>query len=292
MAELHWKIGDVWVTRVVESAAELPPDALLPLATKEAIEGHRHWLAPHFLDADGMMTISVHGLVVEAEGRRILVDTCIGNRPVPGYEALSERESPFLDNLTAAGFPPDSIDMVLCTHLHFDHVGWNTKLVDGRWVPTFVNARYLIGRTEWEYWSTHEPGGYAVTVEDAVRPLVDGGHADLVDSDHRVSDSVWLEATPGHSPGHVAVRIASGGDQALITGDLTHHPVQWAEPDWYANPDTDPAESSATRRRLIAEHQDRGTIVIGTHYPPPTAGRLVGVDGGVRFVPLEGPPPA
>ncbi len=196
---------------------------------------------------------------------------------------MSGRHSPFLDNLAAAGFPLESIDVVLCTHLHFDHVGWNTRLVDGRWVPTFPNARYLFGRKEWEHWSTEGPGGYAVTIDDAVRPLIEGGQADLVETDHRVCASVWLEATPGHTPGHVAVRVASGGQEALITGDLTHHPVQWAEPEWCAAPDTDLAQSAATRRRLISEHGDRETLVIGTHYAPPCAGHIVTIGGATQF---------
>ncbi len=285
MAELAWKIGDVRVTRVEESMAPIPPSGLLPSCTDEGLERHRSWLSPAFLDADGMFPLSIHGLVVEAGEHRILVDTCVGSRPVPGYEMLSNRESPFLANLEAAGFPVGSIDVVLCTHLHFDHVGWNTRLVDGTWAPTFPNARYLFGRTEWEHWDATGPLDPAVTIDDAVRPLVENGSADLVEVDHRICDSVWLEATPGHTPGHVSVRLASGGQEALITGDATHHPVQWAEPDWHAVVDTDPAQSSATRRRMIAEHAGRGTLVIGTHYAPPCAGQVVKTADGARFQP-------
>jgi glyoxylase-like metal-dependent hydrolase (beta-lactamase superfamily II) len=283
MSELAWKIGDVKVARVEESMTPIPPSGLLPNCTADGIERHRSWLYPAFLDDAGNFPLSIHGLVVDADGLRVLVDTCIGSRPTPGYEMLTNRVSPFLPNLEAAGFTPASIDVVLCTHLHFDHVGWNTKLDDGSWVPTFPNARYVFGRTEWEHWSTVGPLDPAVTIDDAVRPLVEGGHADLVETDHRICDSVWLEPTPGHTPGHVAVRIASGGQEALITGDLTHHPVQWAEPDWHSGADTDPAQSSATRRRLLREHADQGTLVIGTHYAPPCAGQIVTVDGTARF---------
>jgi glyoxylase-like metal-dependent hydrolase (beta-lactamase superfamily II) len=282
--ELCWTVGDVTITRVEESVAAVPPQGLLPGATPDGLDRHRHWLAPHFLDGDDNLVLSIHGLVVEADGLRILVDTCIGNRAVPGYDMLGKGDSPFLRNLAAAGHPPDAIDIVVCTHLHFDHVGWNTKLEDGRWVPTFPNARYIMGRTEWEHWDGGAESAYAVTLDTAVRPLVESGQAELVEVDHRLSESVWLEATPGHTPGHVAVRVSSGGHEALITGDLSHHPVQWAEPDWAAAPDTDPAQSAATRRRLIAEHADRDTLVVGTHYAPPTAGRLVRYAGGVTFV--------
>jgi glyoxylase-like metal-dependent hydrolase (beta-lactamase superfamily II) len=282
--ELSWNVGDVKVTRVEESIAPIAPSGLLPKSTPEGVAAHASWLAPMFLDGDGNLLLSIHSLVLEADGKTILVDTCIGSRPIPGYEMLSNRDSPLIRNLDAAGYPASAFDTVVCTHLHFDHVGWNTKLDDGRWVATFPNARYLFGRVEWEHWSKSEGGGYAVTVADAVRPLVESGQADLVEVDHKVGDSVRLEPTPGHTPGHVAVRISSNGSEALITGDLTHHPVQWAEPDWAAAPDSDPAESEATRRRLIAEHADKGTLIIGTHYAPPTAGRLVHRDGGVRFV--------
>jgi glyoxylase-like metal-dependent hydrolase (beta-lactamase superfamily II) len=283
--ELSWTIGDVKITRVEESVAPVAPSGLLPKSTPEGMAAHRSWLAPHFLDGDGNLLLSIHSLVVEADDRCMLIDTCIGSRPVPNYDALSNRDSPLMRNLEAAGFPPSGFDTVVCTHLHFDHVGWNTRLEDGTWVPTFPNARYLFGRVEWEHWDGNPTAGYAVTLEDAVRPLVDGGQADLVEVDHKISDSVWLEPTPGHTPGHVAVRISSNGKEALITGDLTHHPVQWAEPDWGAAPDSDPAESEATRRRLIKEHADTPTLIIGTHYAPPTAGRLVHRDGGVRFEP-------
>ena len=157
MAELAWKIGDVTVTRVEESTTAIPAAGLLPNCTAEGIERHRSWLAPAFLDEGGNLTLSFHGLVIEADGRHILVDTCVGTRPTPGYEMMSNRDSPFLANLEEAGFPPESIDVVLCTHLHFDHVGWNTRLVDGSWVPTFPNARYVFGRREWEHWDATGP---------------------------------------------------------------------------------------------------------------------------------------
>ena len=286
---LHWKVGEVTVTRVEEAVSPVPVAGLLPLATVEGLERHREWLAPHFIDGDGNLLLSIHGLVVEADGLRILVDTCIGSRPTPGYDMIANRPSAFLANLEAAGFPPPSIDVVVCTHLHFDHVGWNTKLEDGRWVPTFPNARYLFGREEWQHWNSGVDVGAAVTIDDAVRPLVDGGQAQLVEVDHRVCASVWLEHTPGHTPGHVAVRISSGPDEALITGDLAHHPVQWAEPAWCAAPDTDPAGSEATRRRLIDEHAGGQTLIIGTHFAPPTAGHLVRHASGVRFDPQVRP---
>lgn len=201
---------------------------------------------------------------------------------------MLNRQTPFLADLAAAGFPREDVDTVICTHLHFDHVGWNTMLVDGEWVPTFPNARYVLCRDEWAHWSSSTPkgaggSGYAATLDDAVRPVIDAGLADLVAPDHQVTDEIRLESTPGHTPGHVAVHVESGGEHALITGDLAHHPVQFAEPDWFADPDTDREQSAATRRRLVDEYADTGVLVIGTHFGPPCAGYLVRDGNGYRF---------
>jgi glyoxylase-like metal-dependent hydrolase (beta-lactamase superfamily II) len=285
---LQWKIGDVTVTRVVESVAPVPPNGLLPAATDDVIAQHLDWLRPDFVDDDGNLILSIHALCVESKGQKIIVDTCIGNdRVIPGYEMLSVK-TPFLDWLADAGFARETVDTVICTHLHFDHVGWNTMLVDGEWVPTFPNARYVLCRDEWEHWSAESVPGAALTLNEAVRPVVDAGLADLVPSDHKVTDSIRLELTPGHTPAHVAVHIESNGEHALITGDLAHHPVQWAEPSWYAQPDTDRAQSEATRRRLLDEYANTDTLVIGTHFTTPCAGYLVRDDRGVRFAPERG----
>jgi glyoxylase-like metal-dependent hydrolase (beta-lactamase superfamily II) len=202
-------------------------------------------------------------------------------------EALTQ-QTPFLADLADAGFPREEVDTVICTHLHFDHVGWNTMLVDGEWVPTFPNARYLLCRDEWAHWSTEGGTGYASTLDDAVRPVIDAGLADLVAPDHRVTDELRLELTPGHTPGHVAVHVESGGQHALITGDLAHHPVQWAEPHWFAEPDTDRAQSEATRRRLLDEYAGTDLLVIGTHFAPPCSGHLVADGPGYRFEAVSG----
>ena len=284
MASLQWTLGDVRITRVVESEAALPPEGLLPQATAEALAPHRPWLAPHFLDADGQLLLAIQAFVVESQGRVILVDTCMGDRELP-FPMEGERR--FLEDLAEAGFPRERIDVVLCTHLHFDHVGWNTIRQDGRWVPTFPRARYLFGRVEYDHWRAEadrgDVGEYAFGFGDAVEPIVDAGLADFVEMDHRLTDEVRLEPTPGHTPGHVAVRIASGGAEAMITGDLTHHPVQWAEVDWKMPADSDGAQAAATRRRLLAEHADGPLVVIGTHYAAPCAGHLVTRGDGFAF---------
>ena len=181
----------------------------------------------------------------------------------------------FLEDLAEAGFPRESFDTVMCTHLHVDHVGWNTMLVDGKWAPTFPNARYLFARREWEYWSQNEQDDFGPVVEDSVRPIVDAGLADLVDMDHRITSEVWLEPTPGHTPGHVSVRISSQGEEAVITGDMTHHPCQFSHPDWAATVDYDADQSTQTRLDFYARYADQPVLVIGTHFATPTAGKIV-----------------
>ncbi|MFT3801416.1 MAG: MBL fold metallo-hydrolase [Burkholderiaceae bacterium] len=273
---LTWTIGDVRVTRIVELEATGGSRFLLPQATREIVADIR-WLAPHFADAEGRLKMSIHALVVQTPSRRIIVDTCIGNdkqRQMPPWNRMQTR---FLEDLTAEGFAPESIDTVLCTHLHVDHVGWNTRLVDGVWTPTFPNARYLIGRDEFEYWRGQTVDGLGETMifEDSVRPVWDAGLVDLVDTGHRICDEVVLVPTLGHTPGHVSVVIESKGERALITGDFVHHPCQMAHPEWAATVDYDPQASTATRRRMFAELAGTPTLVIGTHFAAPTAGHVV-----------------
>ena len=179
----------------------------------------------------------------------------------------NNRKGPFLETMKAAGFPPDSIDTVLCTHLHVDHVGWNTKLVGGKWVPTFANARYVFGKTEYEHWRDHsdEPDKLAV-FKDSVKPIVDAGKADLVAGDASLSDEITLVPTPGHSPGHMSIHVRSDGEEALLTGDVAHHPCQMAHLDWSSTADSDPVQSAVTRRELFSRFADTPTLVIGGHF--------------------------
>ncbi|HEX7887086.1 MAG TPA: MBL fold metallo-hydrolase [Phenylobacterium sp.] len=279
---LTWRIGNVTVSRIVELEATGGTRFLLPQATYEAVR-EIPWLTPHFADEKGKLKISIHALVVETPTRRIIVDTCIGNDKPREMAAWSNLQTGFLSDLEGAGFTRDSIDTVLCTHLHVDHVGWNTMLVDGAWVPTFPRARYLVGRAEYEYWRAEEDGASDVSTSyfhDSVKPVWDAGLVDLVETDHRVCDEVSLEPTLGHTPGHVSIRIRSKGEEALITGDFTHHPCQLARPEWAAEVDYDKVASTATRRRMFAELADSKTLVIGTHFAAPTAGRVV-ADGEV-----------
>ena len=276
------EIGRVRIDNVVEWAGPTRPTWLLPDATKEAVAGHRDWLAPHFMDERGRFLMSIHAFVVRAPGLTMLVDTCVGNDKPRANPTWTMMQTAFLADLAAAGVPPEAVDLVLCTHLHVDHVGWNTRLVDGRWVPTFPRARYLFARTEWEHWSTVEEAETPTIMADSVRPVLDAGLADLIETDHRISPELALEPTPGHTPGHVSLQIRSGGQEAVITGDLMHHPVQCAEP-WASSFDTDAGAARATRRAFCARSAESGRLVLGTHFAAPTAGRIVRHGEAWRF---------
>lgn len=280
----QWNIGDVKITRIIESEAPWPGTFILPNATGDNIKKEAHWLFPIFTDEKGKLRMSIHALVIESKGKRIMVDTCIGNDKVRSNPAWSKLQLPFLNDLKSAGYTPDQIDNVVCTHLHVDHVGWNTKLKDGKWVPTFDNARYIIGGTEWDFWSKFEGADMRDPVEDSVRPIVDIGKADLVESTHRITDEVWLEPTPGHTPGHHSVRISSKGQEAVITGDLMHHPVQCAYPEWDDGFDSDGAAAKKTRRAFCEKYADKNVIVFGTHFATPSCGKIVSHGDAFRFV--------
>jgi len=270
---LTWQIGDLRVTRIQESQ-DVGLEWVLANATPENLR-QIPWLAPHFMNADGEALWSIHALVVETPSQRILVDTCVGNDknlPVPFWNQL---QGSFLADLEEAGFPPDSIDTVLCTHLHVDHVGWNTTLIDGKWQPTFPNARYLFSRDEWAHWKSQGDDFSKRVLSESVRPIWDAGLVDLVESDHRVCDEVWFESTPGHTPGHVSIRLASAGREAVITGDMIHHPCQFAKPGWGSPADVDFDQAVATREAFFARSAAQSILVIGTHFATPTAGHVV-----------------
>ena len=268
----QWQVGNVKITRVIEMEVAGGSRFILPDATREAVLPIE-WLAPHFMDAKGNLIMSIHALVIETPDRKIVVDTCIGNDKERSIPAWSHLSLPFIEDLTRAGYPPESIDTVLCTHLHVDHVGWNTRLVDGEWVPTFTNARYLIAQSEYEYWDAESDGDeFGDIMTDSVRPVFDAGLVDLIDVNHQVCDEVQLEPTPGHTPGHVSVHIRSEGEEALITGDCIHHPCQIARTEWTSSADYDQSQARQTRETLLGEYSDGPVLIIGTHFATPTAG--------------------
>lgn len=279
---LSWQVGRVRITRIVEM--DLPvPVMVIPQATATELRKSA-WLYPHFVsDDDQTLKLSVHALLVEAPGLKLVVDTCVGNdrpREITGGQPLA---TPFLHHLGEVGWSRDAVDAVVCTHLHVDHVGWNTMLENGRWVPTFPKARYLLGRLEYEFWSVHEDPEQREMLGDSIKPIFDAGLAQLVELDHVISPQIRLTPSIGHTPGHVSVMIESDGARAVITGDMTHHPCQMVHPEWtFGN--SEPDIAVLTRSRLFTQWADQPILVIGTHFAAPTAGHIVRDGAAFRFV--------
>ena len=276
---LKWRVGDVRITQIVELTSTTIGAHILPQATPERLAEH-HWMRPFV--RDGKPLLSIHMFVIESQGETLVVDTCIGNDKDRVYKRWNKMQTDFMDRFRQAGFHEQRVDGVMCTHLHVDHVGWNTRLVEDQWVPTFGNARYFFAREEFAHWS-QEPQEYGPVFEDSVQPIVDAGLAQVVEMDHRVTDEVWFEPTPGHTPGHVSVHIASRGEEAVITGDMIHHPCQIAHPEWSSTADEDQAQSAQTRHDFLGRYADRPVLVLGTHFAGPTAGHVVVDDGHYRL---------
>jgi glyoxylase-like metal-dependent hydrolase (beta-lactamase superfamily II) len=282
---LQWQVGDVTIRRVVELEMQTVYNAkhpFIPEATPERLK-EPSWLHPHFVNPDGNMNTSIHALLVDAPGLKLVVDTCIGNdrpRRIVRKQPLS---TPFLERFENTGWKRTDVDAVVCTHLHVDHVGWNTMLENGKWVPTFPNARYLIGKAEFEHWSAEGEGETPEVLADSIQPVFDAGLMHLVDMDHRLSNEIRLMPTPGHTPGHVSVAIESKGQRAIITGDIMHHPCQMMHPGWCAAFDSDQAGARRTREAFLEKVADSDTLVIGTHFASPTAGRIRREGEAYRF---------
>jgi glyoxylase-like metal-dependent hydrolase (beta-lactamase superfamily II) len=270
-----WTVGGVEIWRIVELNDHRDPFAfLLEGCTPEQALSY-DWLSPHFVTPDGQMRISFQAFVIRAGDRKIMVDTCIGNDRERQYGVFTHMQTSFLADIASVGCQAESIDTVLCTHLHFDHTGWNTQRVDGRWIPTFPNARYLFGRAEWEDLQHHLPDGgghYVGHLPDSIQPVIDAGLVDFVDSHHRVTDEISLIPTPGHTAGHVSVKIQSQGQSAVITGDLMHHPIQCAVPQQLGNFDAARERAAETRVKFLGDTEGGETLVIGSHFVDPTAG--------------------
>lgn len=281
----RWQVGEVQVTKIVESEGLWDPTRLVPQATPEIVLEH-DWAVGPFADADtGNLRVSIHTFGLEIGDEKILIDTCGGNDKVrPGSPNFHLQQSDFLERLAASGFPPEEVTTVLCTHLHVDHVGWNTVLDGDEWRPTFPNARYLFGEREWQHWSV-EPQIYGDVAGDSVRPVIEAGRAELVASDLRLNDLLWLEPTPGHTPGHHSVRISSDDNDAVITGDLVHAAVQFDHPEWASAPDVDPVLAAETRRSFMERYCDDHTLVLATHLGGPSCGHIHRHESGFRLKP-------
>lgn len=280
---ISWHVGDVKITKIVEMEGEGFGEFLLPDAAASVLK-RVQWLHPGHIGQRGGLKLSIHSFVIETAGKRILVDTNVGNgkkRRIPIWNRLS---MPWLQDLRRAGFPEGSIDVVVCSHLHIDHVGWNTSKKNGVWIPTFPNAQYIFVKEELEYWRDRadEPER-AEVFKDSIEPILSSGQARLVSADAEVVPGVRLVPTPGHTEHHVAIQIEDRGETAFITGDAFHHPIQIAYPEWSSSFDTSPEVSVRTRHELLATLADKGVLVLGTAFPDPSGGYIVRDGRKFRF---------
>jgi glyoxylase-like metal-dependent hydrolase (beta-lactamase superfamily II) len=280
-----FKTADVTIDRIVEQQAPLfDPLTFFPGATPELLAENREWLNATALDpATGLVILCIQSYVVRTPHHTILVDTCVGNdKDRPNHQFWSQmRGTQYMEGLAAIGLTVEDIDFVLCTHLHIDHVGWNTRLLDGRWVPTFPNAKYVFAKAELDYW-TSQPAQTPWLV-DSVLPIVAAGREELVADDHVLNEFVRLEPTPGHTPHHFAVQIGRGQTDAVLTGDLIHSPLQMRFPEISMRADFDQKQSAVTRRRFLECYCDTQTLVCTSHFPLPSTGHVTRHGAGFAF---------
>ncbi|MDP6563760.1 MAG: MBL fold metallo-hydrolase [Alphaproteobacteria bacterium] len=283
-------IGEFEISRVVESEGPfLEVGTFIPDSDPEFIEAHREWLIPRFIEpGTTKIILTIQSYILRTPRQTILVDACVGNdKPRPGRPMFDQLNTPYLADLAAAGVQPEEVDVVLCTHLHVDHVGWNTRLVDGRWVPTFPNAKYIFARREHDFWEQRHRDGSEGPVpnvyDDSVLPVMEAGQAVLVDMDHQIDDGLWFEPAPGHTPGNVVLNLRSGDARAVLSGDVTHHPLQLLRPEWSSRACEDAAMSATTRRALLERLADTDTLMVPAHFASPSMGHVIGRGDGFGY---------
>jgi glyoxylase-like metal-dependent hydrolase (beta-lactamase superfamily II) len=268
-------LGDITIHRIVEmEQGFVPVRQFLPGLAEEVLAENRSWLQPAALDAQDTVVLCFQSYVIRTPRHVVLVDSCIGNDKERPTRTIwhQKKDRVWMDGLAALGLTVEDIDVVMCTHLHADHVGWNTRLVDGRWVPTFPRARYVFSAKELAHWQAQHQANPIPAIEDSVLPIVAAGRCDLVASDHALDDHVRLLPTPGHTPDHFAVTLGKGKRVAAITGDLIHTPLQARYPELSMMADTDPAQAAATRRAFLEGMCDTGALCCFAHFPSPSRG--------------------
>ncbi len=276
-----FSFGEISLTRVVEMEMPLlQARDFFPDWDEAAVAPHSGWMVPrHYQPETGLVVLAIQAFLIRTPHHTILIDSCVGNRKPRNRESFNDAEFPWMDRFLATGARPEDIDFVLCTHLHVDHVGWNTRLEDGRWVPTFPNARYIFARTELDFWLEQSRQGLMTRtgdyVADSVIPILEARRELLVEMDHQIEDGITLEPLPGHTPGQVGLRIASGGVEALLCGDLMHHMIQCHIPDWSTIACADQDAARMTRKAFLDRYAETEVTILPSHFPNPTAGHII-----------------
>jgi glyoxylase-like metal-dependent hydrolase (beta-lactamase superfamily II) len=275
---LTFKAGDLTIHRIIEQEETfLAALEMLPTLTPDVLAENRAWMqAAKALDANDVLILCFQSYIVKTPHHTILIDSCIGNdKPRPTRPKWNMKtDDTYMRGLAAAGLSVADIDYVMCTHLHVDHVGWNTRLENGRWVPTFPNARYVFGKTEFDYWMGVHAKTPVPVIEDSVLPIVEARRFEAVANDHQIGDHVRILPTPGHTPGHSAFRLGRGKDDAVFSGDLIHSPLQARYPEMSMKFDVDQAAAATTRRSFLERYCDTDTLCCTAHFPSPSVGKI------------------
>lgn len=290
---MEWQVGNHSIHRIEEMMGPMfDPVRFFPDFDPAIFEQHKDWLYPDHVDANsGNIVASMHSYLIDTGTHKILIDTCIGNgKPRMPYRNWHEMQTPWMHNLKAAGAAPEDIDYVMCTHLHVDHVGWNTCLKDGQWVPTFPNARYLFAREEYEHWdaerSNPDPETFDAvnnqTFDDSVMPIM---HlADLIDGESEIiSDMLKIVPAPGHTPGSIVIELKDGAERGLFTGDICHHPIQVAHPDWNSAYCQLPDAARSTRHQVLTDCLDSQALMLPAHFGGSHTGHVIANDNSFAF---------
>jgi glyoxylase-like metal-dependent hydrolase (beta-lactamase superfamily II) len=285
------RVGNIDIARIYDSSLRGETmQTWFPKFDREALRPHEHWLCPDHYDAEsGHFEMPVHSWLFQVGGKNVLIDSCIGNdRDRPLVSEMHRLNTRYLDRLHATGLRPEDIDYVLCSHLHIDHVGWNTQLLDGRWVPTFPNARYIFNRTEYEATkdaaaSDTVPQFIRNVFADAIYPVVEAGKVDLVEDGHELLGCLRLEPAPGHSPGHVRIELRSAGALGIFSGDILHSPAQVPMWEWSSKVCSDAALSAESRRSLLEFAASEGGLILAGHFVSPYVGRIRDMRGDFRI---------
>jgi glyoxylase-like metal-dependent hydrolase (beta-lactamase superfamily II) len=275
---LKFSVGDFTVHRIIEQETTfLQANDALPTLTPELLAENRGWLQKTgALDANDTLILCFQSYIVKTPRHTILIDSCIGNdKPRPLRPKWNMKtDDAYMRALAASGFSVNDIDFVMCTHLHVDHVGWNTRLENGRWVPTFPKARYVFGKSEFDYWSKENAKTPVAPFADSVLPVVEAKRAEIVTNDYSIGDHIRILPTPGHTPGHVAFTLGRTRDEAVFAGDLIHTPLQLRYPELSPKFDVDPKQAATTRRSFLERYCDTDTLCCTAHFPSPSTGKI------------------
>ncbi|MBP2839310.1 MBL fold metallo-hydrolase [Pseudomonas sp. PNP] len=281
------QVGAAEICQIIELEIGQHLAWLLPDTTPDNIRAIE-WLNTPYRNPDYSLNALSQCFIIKIRGRMLVVDTCIGNdKTVSEISEWDHLSTDFLEALERAGIDREQVTDVLCTHLHIDHVGWNTCLHEGKWLPTFPNAQYHFAREEYEHWleeARREPQAmHSISLSESILPVVQAGLVNLIEAPADLGDGISILPTPGHTCSHIAVMIDTGNQQLIIAGDAFHHPCQIARPEWASIGDHDQLQSTTTREQLLLSCADTSTLIAGIHFSVPSFGRVVADEDGKYF---------